>query len=213
MLCSSCRRQVSRDSSWCSSCGAPVAATGAPLELVLADATRVPLTGELVIGRAPGSTLQLADPSVSRQHARISLGNGQGALIEDAGSSHGTFLDGHRVTGAEPLRDGAKIRVGNQELTVERRRDSAEAGRTIVVKAGASLVVPAAGAGRRGAVGHAVRACARACAPATRSSGWTPRRARGAGCSRTCTTAPTCGCRTPTRSCSSCSTAGTRCST
>jgi putative peptide zinc metalloprotease protein len=145
MLCSSCRRQVSRESSWCSSCGAPVAATGAPLELVLADATRVPLTGELVIGRAPGSTLQLADPSVSRRHARISLGNGQGVLIEDAGSSHGTYLDGHRVTGAEPLRDGAKIRVGNQELIVERRRDSAEAGRTIVVKAGASLVVPAAG--------------------------------------------------------------------
>jgi len=112
---------------------------------VLADATRVPLTGELVIGRAPGSTLQLADPSVSRRHARISLGNGQGVLIEDAGSSHGTYLDGHRVTGAEPLRDGAKIRVGNQELIVERRRDSAEAGRTIVVKAGASLVVPAAG--------------------------------------------------------------------
>jgi Zn-dependent protease len=145
MLCSNCRRQVTRESSWCSSCGAPVAGSGAPLELVLADATRVPVTGEVVIGRAPGNTLQLADPSVSRRHARIVLANGAGALIEDAGSSHGTFLDGHRVTGAEPLRDGMRIRVGNQELTVERRRDSAEAGRTIVVKAGASLVVPAAG--------------------------------------------------------------------
>src|SRR4051812_41443832 len=145
MLCSSCRRQVSRESSWCSSCGAPVAGSSAPLELVLADATRVPLTGELVIGRAPENTLQLADPSVSRRHARIVLANGAGVLIEDAGSSHGTFVDGHRVNGAEPLHDGARIRVGNQELVVERRRDSAEAGRTIVVQAGASLIVPAAG--------------------------------------------------------------------
>src|SRR3954468_13575799 len=115
MLCSTCRREVSRESSWCSSCGAPVAGTGAPLELVLADATRVPLTGELVIGRAPGSTLQLADPSVSRRHARIVLGNGAGALIEDAGSSHGTFVDGHPATGAEPLRDGGGSRPGNPE--------------------------------------------------------------------------------------------------
>jgi Zn-dependent protease len=145
MLCPSCRRQVSRDSSWCSSCGAPIADNGGPLELVLADSTRVPVTGELVIGRAPGNALQLADPSVSRQHARIVLGNGAGALIEDAGSSHGTFLDGQRVTGPMPLHDGARIRVGNQELTVERRRDEAEAGRTIVVKAGASLLMPAAG--------------------------------------------------------------------
>jgi hypothetical protein len=145
MLCSNCRRQLSRDSSWCTTCGAPVAGSGGPLELVLADSTRVPVTGELVIGRAPGNTLQLADPSVSRRHARIVLGNGAGALIEDAGSSHGTFLDGRRVTGPMPLHDGARIRVGNQELTVERRRDHAEAGRTIVVKAGASLLMPAAG--------------------------------------------------------------------
>src|SRR3954447_1873630 len=107
MLCSSCRRQLSRESTWCSSCGAPVAGSGAPLELVLADATRVPLTGELVIGRAPGSTLQLADPSVSRRHARIVLGNGAGALIEDAGSSHGTFLDGRRAAPAGRAARGA----------------------------------------------------------------------------------------------------------
>src|SRR3954452_2464019 len=145
MLCSSCRRQVSRDSGYCSSCGAPLTGSGAPLELVLADATRVPLTGELVIGRAPGNTLQLADPSVSRRHARIVLGNGAGALIEDAGSSHGTFLDGHRVTGAEPLRDGLKIRVGNQKRVVAPRGAAAEAGLTIVVTAAPSLIVPAAG--------------------------------------------------------------------
>jgi len=99
----------------------------------------------MVIGRAPGSTVVLADPSVSRVHARISAGNGGGAAIEDAGSSAGTLVDGVAIASVTPLRDGAKLQLGAQELKVERRRDTAEAGRTIVVSPGASLVVPALG--------------------------------------------------------------------
>jgi putative peptide zinc metalloprotease protein len=49
------------------------------------------------------------------------------------------------VTGPSPLHDGAKIRLGDAELRVERRRDTAEAGRTIVVRPGASLLVPSVG--------------------------------------------------------------------
>jgi len=115
---------------------------------VLDDATRVPVVTEMTLGRAPGSSVVLDDPTVSRVHARIHAGNGNGdgPVIEDAGSSHGTWLDGVRVTGPMPLHDGAKLRLGQQELGVERRRDAAEAGRTIVVRPGASLVVPAAGA-------------------------------------------------------------------
>jgi putative peptide zinc metalloprotease protein len=143
MLCPACRRQLERGASWCGSCGTPLAGADAPLELVLGDATRVPLVTEVTLGRAPGSTVVLGDPTVSRVHARISTGNAP--LIEDAGSSHGTWLDGVRVTGPMPLRDGAQIRLGDSRLMVERRRETTEAGRTIVVRAGASLVVPAAG--------------------------------------------------------------------
>src|SRR4051812_41299043 len=101
----------------------------------------------MTIGRAPGSTVMLADPSVSRVHARISLGgNGGGARIEDAGSSAGTLVDGVAISAATALHDGAKLQLGAQELRGERRRDAAEAGRTIVVRPGASLVVPAMGA-------------------------------------------------------------------
>jgi putative peptide zinc metalloprotease protein len=118
----------------------------APLELVLRDRTRVPVVQEMTIGRAPGSTLLLDDPTVSRVHARITGGNGGGtATIEDAGSSHGTWVDGSRISAPIQLHDGVKLRLGDQELRVERRRDQAEAGRTIVVRAGASLVVPALG--------------------------------------------------------------------
>jgi putative peptide zinc metalloprotease protein len=146
VLCTSCRRQLSRGAEYCGTCGAPVAGAPAPLELVLADQTRVPLLGEMTIGRAPGSTVVLADPSVSRVHARISAsGNGGGARIEDAGSSAGTLVDGVAISSATPLHDGAKLQLGSLELRVERKRDAAEAGRTIVVRPGASLVVPAIG--------------------------------------------------------------------
>lgn len=130
MLCPSCRRQLERGTSYCGSCGAPLnGASATTLELVLGDATRIPVVAEMTIGREPGVTLLLSDPSVSRVHARISAG----AVLEDAGSSHGTWLDGVRVTGPSPLRDGARIRLGDAELRVERRRAEAEAGRTIVV--------------------------------------------------------------------------------
>ena len=137
MLCPSCRRQLERGASYCSSCGTPLHGAVAPLELVLADATRVPVVAEMTIGRAPGASLVISDPSVSRVHARISAD----AQIEDAGSSHGTYLDGVRVTDPLPLRDGAKIRLGDAELRVERRRDVAEAGRTIVVSQDVASVV------------------------------------------------------------------------
>ena len=142
MLCPSCRRQLERGASFCGSCGTPLNGGSAPLELVLADATRIPVVSEMTIGRAPGVSLVLSDPSVSRVHARITAD----AVLEDAGSSHGTWLDGVRVTGPSPLHDGAKIRLGDAELRVERRREAAEAGRTIVVRAGASLLVPSVGA-------------------------------------------------------------------
>ena len=116
----------------------------APLELVLRDRTRVPVMSEMVIGRAPGSTVVLDDPTVSRVHARIS-GNGGDPVIEDAGSSHGTWVDGARIDRPIQLRDGITLRLGDQEMRVERRRDDVEAGRTIVVRPSASLIVPAMG--------------------------------------------------------------------
>jgi hypothetical protein len=149
VLCPSCRRQIERGASYCGSCGSPLKGSSGPLELVLGDATRVPVVTEMTIGRAPGSTVVLADPKVSRVHARIHTSdegrNGSGVILEDAGSSHGTWLDGVRVTGPVALHDGAKIQLGDQMLAVERRREHAEAGRTIVVRPGASLVVPVLG--------------------------------------------------------------------
>jgi pSer/pThr/pTyr-binding forkhead associated (FHA) protein/Zn-dependent protease len=147
MLCRSCRRQVPRRASHCPSCGAPRKGATPLLELVLPDQTRVPLAGEITIGRARGNTIELTDPSVSRRHARIraSAKRGTAAIVEDAGSSYGTWLDGRRLDGRRPLRMGSRLRVGNQELVVDRQRAEGEAGRTILVPAGQSLVLPASG--------------------------------------------------------------------
>ena len=105
------------------------------LELVLPDHTRLALVDVVTIGRAPESTLRLTDPSVSRVHARIFRGDDGAAMLEDAGSSYGTWLDGHRLGAPAEVRAGSRIRVGNHELLVDRRRGEDEAGPTIVVPA------------------------------------------------------------------------------
>lgn len=145
MLCPSCRRQLDKGEAFCHHCGSPRPGATAPLELVMPDATRVPLTGELTIGRAPGNSIVLPDQSVSRTHARVMLDRNGAPWIEDAGSSHGTFIDGTQLTEPKALPDGATLHIGNQALKVERHRDQAEAGRTIVVRPGASLMLSAVG--------------------------------------------------------------------
>ena len=147
MLCTSCRRQLSRGADYCGNCGTPVAGAAEPLELVLADETRVPLVGDMTIGRAPGSSVVLADPSVSREHARISPGgNGGGVSIEDAGSSAGTLVDGVAIASATAApRRRRSCRSAGRRCASSAAATTAEAGRTIVVKPGASLVVPALG--------------------------------------------------------------------
>lgn len=104
---------------------------GAPLELVLEQGARVPLVGEVTIGRGPDCTVVLPDPAVSRRHARISQ-----SAVEDLGSLSGTYLDGGRVAGRAPLHDGARLRLGDTELLVAAVRDPLASLRTIVVPAG-----------------------------------------------------------------------------
>jgi putative peptide zinc metalloprotease protein len=122
-------------------------AAKAPLELVLRDGTRVPVGDTVTIGRAPDNTIQLDIPSVSRHHVKIVADSGT-PLIEDVGSSAGTFLNGKRLKGSARLADGLTIRLGDAELRVERRRADSEAGKTIVMRPGATLLVSVAGHAR-----------------------------------------------------------------
>jgi putative peptide zinc metalloprotease protein len=116
-----------------------------PLELVLRDGTRVPIAETVTIGRAPDNTIRLDDPSVSRHHATVVVNGGSPPQIVDAGSRAGTILNGRKLSMSTALADGTTIQLGNSVLRVERRRDESEAGRTVVVRAGSTVLVPVAG--------------------------------------------------------------------
>lgn len=66
---------------------------------------------EHLLGRGGDADLWLEDGGVSRRHARISVRADGTFLIEDLGSTNGTFLDGERVGSAE-LRPGDRVQVG-----------------------------------------------------------------------------------------------------
>jgi putative peptide zinc metalloprotease protein len=126
---------VARDAAVCGACGRVLRPGAAgPLELVLPDGTRVPIEAEVTIGRAAGNAVQIDDPSVSRHHARIRLAGAE-AVLEDVGSTYGTFVGDERLDGVAVLADGATFRVGDTPLAVERRRSEAEPGRTVLVRA------------------------------------------------------------------------------
>jgi DNA-binding winged helix-turn-helix (wHTH) protein len=77
---------------------------------------RVPLVaGENVIGRAGDARIWLMSPNVSRRHARILVAEGR-AMLEDLGSTHGTYLGDRRIQVAVELKHGDRIGVGPAEL-------------------------------------------------------------------------------------------------
>jgi putative peptide zinc metalloprotease protein len=139
MLCTVCHRQVPRTDARCRACGTPRDG-GVHLDLVLPGGERVPLDRQLAIGRAPASDLVLDDPSVSRAHAEIVVDE-DGAILQDVGSSYGTFVDGRPLSGPLVLSDGMHIELGDCRLEVAERVDRAAAGRTVSVPAGISLIV------------------------------------------------------------------------
>jgi hypothetical protein len=59
--------------------------------------------------------IRLEDPFASSSHARISR-EGHVVLIEDLGSTNGTYLNDSPLTGPQPLHDGDRIRIGDSEF-------------------------------------------------------------------------------------------------
>jgi hypothetical protein len=87
-----------------------------PAMLVRPDGDAVPLRDGLRIGRADDNDVVLRDGRISRAHARIVEADG-GFVIDDLGSSNGTFVDGKLVRRARLLA-GMKIVLGETVLEV-----------------------------------------------------------------------------------------------
>ncbi len=90
--------------------GATISVTGGPDS---GRAARIE-TPSFVVGSGSGADLRLADPSVSREHVRISI-RADGVHLRDEGSKNGTYVSGLRVADAV-LTTGATIHVGRSTL-------------------------------------------------------------------------------------------------
>ena len=81
---------------------------------MIAGQTRTLHPGQvLTIGRDPNADLTVDNPTVSRAHARLTYGE-RGWVIEDLGSTRGTFRDGKRIT-REDLRGSMAYVLGPPE--------------------------------------------------------------------------------------------------
>ncbi len=62
--------------------------------------------------------IQIEDPFASARHARITR-QGHVIVIEDLGSTNGTYLNGEPLSGPQPLHPGDRIRVGDSEFSFQ----------------------------------------------------------------------------------------------
>jgi hypothetical protein len=67
---------------------------------------------EIYMGRDITNDIVINDPEISRKHARLTLQTG-GYLLEDLGSTNGTFVDGQRITGSHTMAPGEAIMLGD----------------------------------------------------------------------------------------------------
>jgi ABC transport system ATP-binding/permease protein len=83
---------------------------------VLTGVHQVGVGGRVLrIGRDPGNDLVVNDLLVSRRHAEYHPGVG-GHEIIDLGSANGTYVNGRRITGRQPLAEGDIVGIGRYQL-------------------------------------------------------------------------------------------------
>jgi hypothetical protein len=77
------------------------------------------LSDGAVLGRGDTADIRLEDTFASSQHARL-IPQGDVIVLEDLGSTNGTYLNGEPLRGPQPLHVGDSIRIGDSEFTFER---------------------------------------------------------------------------------------------
>ena len=97
----------------------------APTKLVVTEGTltgtTVALQGQTItLGRAHDSTIVLDDDYASSRHARIYPDRDGQWIVEDLGSTNGTYLDRSRLTTPTPIALGAPIRIGKTVIELRK---------------------------------------------------------------------------------------------
>jgi len=97
---------------------------------------------QISIGRDSTNEIPVNDAEVSRRHARLTFQGGK-YVLEDAGSTNGTFVNGQRLTGPRVLKSGEVISLGEQIVFVYESVDS-DPGATMVSQRKAPAARPVA---------------------------------------------------------------------
>lgn len=85
---------------------------------------------QISIGRDSSNEISVNDAEVSRRHARLTFQGGK-YVLEDMGSTNGTFVNGQRLTGPRVLKSGEVVSLGEQIVFVYEAVDS-DPGATMV---------------------------------------------------------------------------------
>jgi hypothetical protein len=73
-----------------------------------------------ILGRGDQAEIRLDDPFASSRHARL-VRQGGIVVIEDMGSTNGTYLNEELLSGPQPLHPGDRVRIGDSEFTFQDR--------------------------------------------------------------------------------------------
>jgi hypothetical protein len=79
----------------------------------------IPLAGDITIGRDPDCTVTIDDDTyISQRHVRFYDFDGQ-PMVEDLGSTNGTFHNGSKLTGTKLLHPGDRVQVGTTVIEAQ----------------------------------------------------------------------------------------------
>jgi predicted component of type VI protein secretion system len=100
-----------------------------------------PLEGDqLVIGRDASNGIAINDAEISRKHSRLTFQGGK-YVLEDLGSTNGTFINGQRLAGQVVLKPGDVVSLGEQIVLMYDAIDQ-DPGATMVSPRHAKLTPP-----------------------------------------------------------------------
>jgi hypothetical protein len=76
------------------------------------------LDGDIVLGRGEQAEIRLEDPFASSRHARVFEQGGM-VIVEDLGSTNGTYLNEELLETPRPLHPDDRVRIGDSEFAFE----------------------------------------------------------------------------------------------
>ncbi len=87
--------------------------------------------GEYSVGRSSGNSIQAESDYVSRHHAKLTITNEE-LIVEDMGSSHGTYINGVAIQGPTLFEADQAIQLGDLFLTIQNQAEHVAAPRLYI---------------------------------------------------------------------------------